>query len=469
MKVERKQALMKYSQRIFIGMLLAMNAGFAVAQSRDSLFDDDDKTPPPPATKQSDASVPVAAKKEEAPPASNTRFSGNLEFRATRSIDDPEHWSGLRLRTNLGAQGGSSGLKWKLGIRADADAAYWGRNKNIYPPAVRDDQRTDVELRENYVDTTAGDWDLRLGKQFIVWGEMVGLFVADVVSPRDLRDFVSTDLEPIRRTQWAARAERFDGDWHNEAIWVPVQTYDNIGKPGSEFYPQLAPSGTPYTVNEEERPKRDFDNGSFGLRSSVLKNGWDLSALAYVSRNVSPVFERQITPSGLVFTPVHDRIRQFGGTFSKDVGGVIVHGEGVWSSGKRFTVTRLDDDDGLMRSGSFDYAFGADFTLPADSRLNAQIYQRVLTHHDDTMLVDKAETGASLLYNIQWHRNWEAQMLWATSLNRSEGWINPLLTWKPWQDTRLRLGADFFYGPPTGAFGSLDDKDRVYVEMQQTF
>jgi hypothetical protein len=36
--------------------------------------------------------------------------------------------------------------------------------------------------------------------------------------------------------QWAARAEYSTGDSHVELVWVPVQAFDNISKPGSDFY-----------------------------------------------------------------------------------------------------------------------------------------------------------------------------------------------------------------------------------------
>ena len=63
---------------------------------------------------------------------------------------------------------------------------------------------------------------------------MVGLFFADVVSARDLREYLLPSFDIIRLPQWAARAEYFFGDSKLELVWIPVPTFDNIGKPGSE-------------------------------------------------------------------------------------------------------------------------------------------------------------------------------------------------------------------------------------------
>ena len=72
-------------------------------------------------------------------------------------------------------------------------------------------------MRETYLDVSAGDWDFRLGRQQIVWGEMVGLFFADVVSAKDLREFVLPDFDYLRIPQWSVRTEYFKGDFHGEA------------------------------------------------------------------------------------------------------------------------------------------------------------------------------------------------------------------------------------------------------------
>jgi hypothetical protein len=104
------------------------------------------------------------------------------------------------------------------------------------PAGGADNQRFNVLLRENYLDIGAGDWDFRLGRQQIVWGEMVGLLFGDVVSAKDMRQFILPEFEILRIPQWAARAEYFKDDFHAELLWIPVASYDNIGKPGSEFY-----------------------------------------------------------------------------------------------------------------------------------------------------------------------------------------------------------------------------------------
>lgn len=416
--------------------------------SRDALFGDD---------------LPVAS----APTRdSGPGIKGFVQFEAARTTGNPEHWSKLRTRAELGSNGKlGEGLKWKLGARFDYDLAYV--INDYYPDDVERNQRYNVELRENYLDYSTGNWDFRFGKQNVIWGEMVGLFFADVVSARDLREFILPEFDQMRIPQWAARAEYFADDFHAELLWIPVASYDNIGKPGSEFYPM--PSAPNVRYLSEKRPERDADNMNYGIRLSTLKNGWDISGFYYRSTDISPTFYRQFDGPTAVYQARHDRIHQYGSTLSKDFGDVVLKAEGVYTLGRSFSVLDVADSDGVVRQNTLDWAVGLDFTLPADSRFNVQLFQRRYSNYNATQIPDKEENGYSLLLNTKFIHNWEAQAIFISSLNRTDWLLRPRLAWNFERNWRLLLGADIFKGPATGLFGMYDQKDRIYSEVRYSF
>ena len=118
-------------------------------------------------------------------------------------------------------------------------------------------------------------------------GEVVGLFFADVVSAHDMREFLLPSFDVICIPQGAARAEYFAGDSHVELIWIPVPTFDRVGKPGADFYPAPLPSPTPPEVaalfRDPERPDRKLGNSNYGLRANTLVSGLDVAAFYYRS------------------------------------------------------------------------------------------------------------------------------------------------------------------------------------------
>jgi hypothetical protein len=411
--------------------------------------------------------------------ASGGGIRGFIQYEMARATAEPAHWTKMITRADLSGSGTlGNGIKWKLGARIDYDAVF-GLHDNIYPAAVERNQRFNVHLRENYLDVGAGNWDFRFGKQHVVWGEMVGLFFADVVSARDMREYILPEFDMMRIPQWAARAEYFSGDFHAEFVWIPVASYDLIGKPGAEFYPwQIRPAGVKVVYRNEDIPDKSLANSNYGARLSVLKNGWDVSAFAYSSMDAQATFhlDAESIPGTWIYRARHDRIHQYGGTVAKDFGDFVLKGEMVYTRGRQFAVLpRFDanglpaDANGVVPQKTMDWAVGLDFTLPADTRFNVQFYQRRYFDHDRDLTADAREDGYSLLLSHKFTDRLEAQALWISSLNRTDWLFRPKLIWNFERNWRWVLGADIFKGPQLGLFGRYDRQDRAYTEVRYSF
>jgi len=440
------------------------------ADSRDALFDDDAK----PAEKPSPASKGALFRDDASKPAkAASPWRGFVRGELAYTLAAPAHWSKMLVRSELDAQGSlAPDVKYKIGARFDYDFVYDATD--FYPPDVRRDQRANFLLRENYLDFGAGDWDFRVGRQHIVWGEMVGLFFADVVSAKDLREFLLPDFDVIRIPQWAARAEYFKGDFHAEAIWLPVPDYDNIGKPGAEFFPAAPPPppGFATLYDNEQFPKRRLGNSNYGLRLSALRNGWDVSGFYYRSSDTSATFYRQIVTvpePAFVYQARHDRIDQFGATLAKDFGAGVLKAETVFTRGRRYNVLRLEDDDGVVAQNTLDVVGGLDFPLPEDTRLNLQLFDRVFFDHDPDIVPKRHEPGFSVLVNRKFGDRFEAEVLWIASLARNDWMARPRIAWNFETNWRLAFGFDLFHGPALGFFGQFDNRDRVYTELRYSF
>lgn len=404
--------------------------------------------------------------------ASPVRWSGFAQEEVARQYAKPSHWTKVRTRAQLNAQGQTGGnIKWKLGARVDYDAVFDLTDR--YSDDVRKDRRLELLLRENYADIGAGPVELRIGRQHIIWGEVVGLFFADVVSARDTREFILTDFEFQRLPQWAIRAEHFQGDWHSEVIWIPYATLDEIGRYGDEFHPSLITDPSlGLQVRDRVKPARNLGNSNAGLRTGVLKNGWDISAFYYSSIDSSPHFIRSIenlpTPT-LVFTPRHSRINQTGATLAKDFGRFVLKSEAVYTRGRKFSVTDFTDDDGVVRQNVLDYVVGIEFGMrEQDVKFNAQVFQRRFLNYVATLVPDHVETGVSFLVMGKFG-NLAPQVLVMQSLNRNDRLVQPSIDWNFAKNMRARVGLDILSGPEDGLFGQYAGRDRAYLEVKYSF
>ena len=390
-----------------------------------------------------------------------TRTATTLQFDVARTYAGKDHWSMARARAEVSAQGGQSGLKWKISGRADADGVF-AIDNGFYPDAVRRDQQYQFDLRETYLDFSAGEVDFRVGRQHIVWGEMVGLFFADVVSARDLRTFYLPDFEQLRIPQWAARAEYYFGETHAELVWIPVPSYDRIGKPGAEFYP--LPRGA--TVRGEVRPDASPGNSNWGGRVSRLIGGWDVSGFYYRSLDVAQTFY-VVGPNE--FQPRHDRISQLGGTFAKDFGEFVLKGEVVHTRGRQFLTADPTAPNGLVGQDTLDYVVGVDIPAFDDGRINIQYFARRAANHEPATGLERTEDGASILVGTRIASGWETEALLVSMLNRTDYMFRPKLKWAAGKNLKVTFGVDVFGGKQNGLFGRYDDSDRVYTEARWSF
>src|SRR5262249_18381709 len=128
----------------------------------------------------------------------------------------------------------SEAANLRLGARAWYDAVFDATDR--YPGNVERDQKTQFDLREALLSISRRELDLRVVRQQIVWGEAIGTFVADVVNPRDLREFVLPDFSELRIPIWALDfSYRLRQGLVFEGVWTPDTRIDTLPKLGAEF------------------------------------------------------------------------------------------------------------------------------------------------------------------------------------------------------------------------------------------
>jgi hypothetical protein len=400
-------------------------------------------------------------------------LSGHAQTAVAYTVASPDHWSKIKNTLHLAVERAlATDINLKISGRFSYDGAY--DVSKFYPDRVKRDQRWQAMFHETYLDVGLNDWNFRLGRQNIVWGEVIGLFFADVVTAKDLREFLVPEFDYIRVPQWATRAEYFTGDFKAEAIWIPYMTYDQIGKPGSEFYPFTIPPPPGFRqIIRSERTPHSLRDSSFGLRASYLVGGWDLAAFYYGSMDANSTFFRStiLAPVPTVrYRPDHERIHQTGLTLSKDAGAFVFKAEAIYTWDRYFNVINASDSNGVVRQDFLDYIVSAEIPLPMESRINLQFFQRLFTNHDHDIIPRRIESGASLLASTKlFNDKVEPELLMIQSLNRLDYMTRFKINWSFAKDWRFVAGAAFFGGKKLGLFGQFGNRDRVFTEIRYSF
>ncbi|WP_069131399.1 hypothetical protein [Rhodohalobacter halophilus] len=156
---------------------------------------------------------------------------------------------------------------------------------------------TELLVREIYFEKYYDNSDLRIGRQLINWGRTTGGFVTDIISPTDLREFLTLSPEDFRLGVTAIDFRRYFSANSLQFIFSPIPEYDRIPDQESRWFPlQPAPSPVPYSVIG---PERDFTityvqaATRFSWRS---RSSFDLDAMLLYWHHPIPAFALEITP-----------------------------------------------------------------------------------------------------------------------------------------------------------------------------
>jgi hypothetical protein len=398
-------------------------------------------------------------------------LKGDIKSETAYRLSRPREFTKTRNQLTLSKNGRlSEKLSFKLKGRFYYDLVY--NHTNNFPQNVASDQRKDFQLREAYLDYSNGPFDLRMGKQQIVWGEAVGIFFADVVNAKDLREFILPEFEWIRIPQWGVNFEYAKKNFHSEFIWLPVLEFNKLGVRGAEFeFPHPVPEGTSFTTQDPAEPKDSFKNSEAGLRLSYLIKGWDLSAFYFYSWDKFPARFRSISAGVYNFTPRYKRLNILGTTFSKEIKNVVLKGEFVFNRKGHFSIFDNTDADGITRKDFIDYLIGLDYTFPAGINTNVQFMQRIIFNYDKRLVNEKAVRNSVSFWVSKnfLNNNLKAECLVISSLMEKDLLYRPKVTYTFSSNWKWGAGIDIFHGERSGIFGKFRNKDRAYSEITYSF
>lgn len=384
---------------------------------------------------------------------------------------DPDELTKIKNQLILSGTGNvSEDLSFRVSGRGYYDAVYDATDR--YSGSAESDQQWEVELRDTYFDYSFGPFDARIGKQQIVWGEAVGLFMADVVNAKDLREHVLPDFDQIRIPEWGMDLEYSRDAFHSEFVFLPVPEFNKFGVAGSEFVPPLPlPAATFATYHDPKEPKDGFENSKLGARFSYLLNGLDLGVFYLYGWTPSAVLYRTINSGVYEFDPQYERLHTAGATFSKEINDTIIKGEFVFNNNNYFSVIDPTDSDGVARSNTLDYLIGVDHTFLEKIEFNLQFLQSYIFDFEDTYYAQERVSNSITVRFARAFLNHklETEFLAMAGLRAPDFLYRPRVKYNVNDHCQVSVGADIFSGQSSGFFGYYRDQSRIYMETVLKF
>ncbi|MCD6233583.1 MAG: hypothetical protein J7K63_00890 [Candidatus Marinimicrobia bacterium] len=337
------------------------------------------------------------------------------------------------------------------------------------------DSNLEIGLREAYLDLFFDNFDLRIGKQQIIQGKAEGAFITDVVSPKDLQEFLLPDFDEIRMGVTAFKINAYHGNSTYEAVWVPVFTptrmpdATSIWNPGMDY-----PVQPVFDYSTSDVPAR-LENSEAFIRYSTLTSRFDLELVGgymfyddpvmHMTKEFNPVTQ-QLT--GLTVRPEYHRVTLGGGSVSLPVGSIILRGESGFYSGRYFQIESPAYPDATVKKNFLHSMAGLDFNVRGII-FSSQIIQEYILDYESGILNDEFDHTLTFLAK----KDFLQEKLWLelfiyTGLNEGDALIRPKISYSFTDGFDILLGSNIFAGD-AGRFGRFDDNDMIYAKIKYYF
>jgi len=349
-------------------------------------------------------------------------------------------------------------------------------------------------IRELYADMFLGNVDVRLGKQFVVWGVLEGVRITDEINPMDFRELILPDLLDYRIPLWMAKIDYYRPEAAYQMLWIPDMRFHKPAPPGSEWELLQEVPGTrfPQTFT--------YKNSEIGLK--VNTNLWDTElafSYFYTWDDYPVIFRHVLLDQSLApeYFPTYTRLSMYGATFVKQLNAFILKGELAYVKDKYFAIADVDKNhDGWMdKNGEFKrdhirWGLGMDYNWQG-ADISPSLAQWIILDYDPAIIQDQFDTGVNLFVRKEFPESSTVfQFLAIYLVNLHELDLKPKWIFRMTDHFQIATGVDLFFGSPSQFgvsgvvsalgdvavpvqraqfLGNFHDNDRLFLEFKYAF
>lgn len=331
--------------------------------------------------------------------------------------------------------------------------------------------RVEADLVDAWARLSSGSFELRAGRQIVVWGRADRLNPTDNISGRDYTLLVASD-DDQRKGPAMVQLRWGKGNVTLDAMWLP------------EFRPIVFPlerESPGIAILPDER-RSASDQFAFKLDSSGGAFDWSLSWFRGIDRNRDFTLRPPVPGSLAAIQQTYPDISVFGA----DAAGIA--GRVGWRIEAAYTD--VDDpaspfvkNDNLWVVGGGDLSFGGGWNI------NLQYSLRVIFDHDDSRAlanpIERAVASLSAAVNNQLdpvqngftgrlarrfaRDTAEAEVAVIHYVESGDTAIRPRINFSIRDGLRLAVGADLFAGPDLSAFGRVRSLSAGWLQLTAGF
>ena len=332
----------------------------------------------------------------------------------------------------------------------------------------------DISLRQAYFDMFFANFDLRIGKQQIIWGKADGVFITDVISPRDLSDFILPEFEEIRIGTNAVKLDYYLGNSTIEAVWIPTFQPTITPDQNSIWFPKTDIPNIPTTIFPAKEVEQKLSESEIAVKYSYLGSAIDFELMSAYMWDDNPAMHIYPTmnpetgqPSSLEIFPEYHRLPLVGASFGKSVLGAVIRGESAYYFGKKFAAEDFASN-GIIEKDYAHYLLGYDHNW-FGVNVSMQFVQEYILDYEANINNDEFSSTTTFLASKTFiNETLELSIFSYYNLNDEDALLRPKFSYDLSDGFNILVGTDIFVGDE-GNFGQYDDNDMIYLKMRYDF
>ena len=393
--------------------------------------------------------VPLLARAE-------VTFSGfvqqNTSFNTVAANPDGRHYKWQEERAQLKLDAGSGA--WRMFAKGDLAWDHLGRQ----------DQS---ELREAYVDYTAGNWDMRVGRQIITWGLGDLVFVNDVFPKDHEALFAGRPLDYLKRGVDAVKLGAYPEFANLELVLAPSFSESRI--PDARRFHLYDPM--PMAANRDNiKPGQ----GDVGLRIYRDLAGWDAALYLYRGFQRTPSMRPDSMTAPTKISYFYPQLSIYGASASGRAGEGVLSLEAAWYDSRQ---DRSGNDFAVPNSQTRLLA-GYQIQPVEDLSLSFQYYAEQMHDYNAYRAalpagfpVEKrwSHTVTTRLTQFFLHQTLRLSVYASYNDSNGDQFLNPEIRYSFTDKIWGAVGANLYAGKAGGQFGQLAQDDNLYLHLRYEF
>ncbi len=367
----------------------------------------------------------------------------------------------------------ASRVKLRLGFTVEMDWVYGFVSADV-EKNWEISSETGIDLHEVWLEHVSDNWDLRIGKQIIIWGQADGIQVTDMISPLDYTESITRELDEIRIPVDAARL-RWLGLWDSvdfELVWIPV------------FKAAVSPSGdNPWSLEEEypdtiqlstipaAEPGISPAESEIAIKISAYVSGLDVAASVFYTWSDYPTMFRSVIDTDenilIQFMPRHKRLTIFGLEGAYPWADFTFRFEAAYYKGRYYEPASVYDQP--LQKDSYKWLGGVDWSPGRDWSVTAQLSGSGIFNHDDRLIDPAHSTIVTLNISKELlHQTLTLSNMLYWSIDDGEFYNQIKAKYEMMDGLHFLVGADIFYGD-NGSFGMYKDNSQIWIKAKYSF